>query len=191
MADVFTVLADDHTEVKRMLDELEAGPTMATGAGEDALVARRRKVQRLITEESKHEAVEEEYFWPAVRRFVRGGDRLADHAVAQEQAAKQVLDDLIAVHAWQDRFEELLADFIADAREHIAFEEEQVWPRLREVITAERAKELGRKVEAGKRLAPTRPHPNTPPKPGVLKAAGPMVGMADRVLDKVTGRDKG
>jgi hemerythrin superfamily protein len=135
--------------------------------------------------------VEEEYFWPAVRELVPEGDRMADHAVAQEQSAKQVLDDLIAVHAWQDRFEELLADFIADAREHIAYEEEQVWPRLRAVMTAERAKELGRKVEAGKRRAPTRPHPNTPPRPGVLKAAGPVVAAADRMLDRISGRDRG
>ena len=32
MADVFTVLAHDHQEVKAMLAELEKGPTLATGA---------------------------------------------------------------------------------------------------------------------------------------------------------------
>jgi hypothetical protein len=35
MADVFTVLGQDHQEVKRMLAELENGPTKATGAIED------------------------------------------------------------------------------------------------------------------------------------------------------------
>jgi hypothetical protein len=33
MADVFTVLAKDHEEVKGMLAELEKGPTRAAGAG--------------------------------------------------------------------------------------------------------------------------------------------------------------
>jgi hypothetical protein len=40
----------------------------------------------------------------------------------------------------------------------------------------------------GKKIAPTRPHPHTPPRPGILKAAGPAVGAADRVRDKITGR---
>ncbi|MEU9021280.1 hemerythrin domain-containing protein [Actinomadura sp. NPDC048394] len=191
MADAFEVLARDHTEVKRMLDDLEAGPTAATGADEDALALRRALLQRLITEESKHEAVEEEYFWPLVRERVPEGDELADHAVAQEQSAKQELDDLIAVHPLQARFEGLLSDFIAGAREHIAFEEERVWPRLRGVVTAEEAAELGRRLEAAKKLAPTRPHSNTPPRPGLLKATGPVVGVADRMLDKLTGRDRG
>jgi hemerythrin-like domain-containing protein len=191
MADAFEVLARDHTEVKRMLDDLEAGPTAATGADEDALALRRALLQRLITEESKHEAVEEEYFWPLVRERVPEGDELADHAVAQEQSAKQELDDLIAVHPLQARFEGLLSDFIAGAREHIAFEEERVWPRLRGVVTADEAAELGRKLEAAKKLAPTRPHSNTPPRPGLLKATGPVVGVADRMLDKLTGRDRG
>jgi hemerythrin-like domain-containing protein len=191
MADVFEVLADDHAEVERMLAELEAGPTAATGADEGALARRRTLLQKLITAESKHEAVEEEYFWPVVRELVLDGDELADHAIAQEQSAKQELDDLIAVHPLQDRFEGLLSDFITGAREHIAFEEERVWPRLRGVITAERAGELGRRLQAAKKLAPTRPHSNTPPKPGLLKATGPVVGAADRMLDKMTGRDRG
>ncbi|MWA04123.1 hemerythrin domain-containing protein [Actinomadura sp. LD22] len=191
MADVFGVLARDHTEVKRMLDDLEAGPTAATGASEDALARRRTLLQKLITAESMHEAVEEQYFWPAVREHVPDGDALAAHAIAQEQSAKLELDDLIAAHPLQDRFEGLLSDFVAGAREHIAFEEERVWPLLRGVITAEQANALGGRLRAAKRFAPTRPHSNTPPKAGLLKAAGPVVGAADRMLDRMTGRDRG
>ncbi|GAA2133608.1 hemerythrin domain-containing protein [Actinomadura napierensis] len=191
MTDVFTVLANDHTEVKQMLTELEAGSAGASSAsvhGEDALRLRKNMVEQLIIEESKHEAVEEEYFWPAVRELVTDGDRLADHAIEQEQAAKKVLNDLIGLDAGEAKFEELLANFITDGRAHIAFEENEVWPALRRVITDERAEKLGEKLEQGKKLAPTRPHPNTPPKPGILKAAGPAVAAADKVRDKITGR---
>ncbi|MFB4300246.1 hemerythrin domain-containing protein [Actinomadura sp. NTSP31] len=193
MTDVFTVLANDHTEVKQMLTELEAGSAGASSAsvhGADALELRKKMVEQLIIEESKHEAVEEEYFWPAVRELVPDGDRLADHAVGQEQAAKKVLNDLIGLDAGEARFEELLANFITDGRAHIAFEENEVWPALRRVITDERAERLGEKLEQGKKTAPTRPHPNTPPKPGVLKAAGPAVAAADKVRDKITGRGR-
>jgi hemerythrin-like domain-containing protein len=193
MADVFTVLANDHTEVKQMLTDLEGGSanvSEASTASEEGLRARKKMVDRLITEESKHEAVEEEYFWPAVRELVPDGDRLADHAVEQEQSAKKVLNDLLKLDAGDARFEELLANLVTDGRAHIAYEETTVWPALRKVLSAERAERLGEKLEQGKKRAPTRPHPHTPPKPGVLKAAGPAVAAADKVRDKIAGRGR-
>jgi hypothetical protein len=46
-------------------------------------------VQQLVIEESKHEAVEEMYFWPVVRKALIDGDNLARHAHAQEQEGKE------------------------------------------------------------------------------------------------------
>lgn len=59
MTSAFDVLAKDHEEVKRMLTELELGPTAAVGADRDQLALRKRMVQQLVIEESRHEAVEE------------------------------------------------------------------------------------------------------------------------------------
>jgi hypothetical protein len=188
VTDVFTVLATDHQEVKDMLAELEKGPARATGAGEDQLALRKKMTEQLIIEESKHEALEEMYFWPAVREHLAAGDTLADAATEQEQAAKQVLAELDKLQAGDAEFERLLAKFIIDAREHIAFEETQVWPGLRAALSADKAAELGTKITEGKKAAPTRPHPHTPPSPGVLKAAGPAVAAADKARDAVTGR---
>lgn len=190
MTDVFDVLTSDHHEVKQLLAKLEQGRTAAGGASDEALGQRKKTVERLIIEESKHEAVEEEYFWPAVRQKHPDGDRLADEATGQEQEAKQVLDRIDKLDPHETEFEKLLASFIADAREHIDFEESRVWPGLRASLSAEEAAELGKKLEQGKQMAPTRPHPNTPPKPGVLKAAGPAVAAADRIRDAVTGRGR-
>ncbi len=58
-----------------MLTELEAGPAAMTGATEEQLQARKKLAEKLIIEESKHEAVEGEYFWPAVREKLPGGNR--------------------------------------------------------------------------------------------------------------------
>ena len=54
MADVFTVLAQDHQEVRSMLAALEKGPTRATGANQDQLALRKKMTEQLIIEESKH-----------------------------------------------------------------------------------------------------------------------------------------
>jgi hemerythrin-like domain-containing protein len=186
MPSVFDVLGQDHAEVKRMLSDLEAGP--AAGASDDQLARRKKMVEELIIEESKHEALEEMYFWPAVRDKAPGGGRLADTATNQEQEAKQVLARLDRLDAGQPEFEELVTTFIADGREHISFEESQVWPVLRPVLSEDEASALGDKIEQGKKTAPTRPHPNTPPSPGVLKTAGPAVAAADRARDAASGR---
>jgi len=188
MADVFTVLAQDHQEVKAMLAELEKGPTSASGASEDQLALRKKMTETLIIEESKHEALEEMYFWPAVREHHSAGDTLADEATTQEQEAKHVLAELDKLDASDARFEELLGEFIGAAREHIAFEEDQVWPGLRSVLSAQVAGELGTKIAEGKKTAPTRPHPHTPASPSVLKTAGPAVAAADKARDAATGR---
>jgi hemerythrin-like domain-containing protein len=188
MPNAFDVLAHDHEQVKQMLTEFEKGPTAATGASENQLALRKKMAEELVIEESKHEAVEEMYFWPAVREHVEGGDRLADTAVGQEQEAKGVLDKLDKLEADDPEFEKLLTEFITAGREHIQFEETQVWPALRAAVSAQEADELGTKLEQGKKTAPTRPHPHTPPSPGVLKAAGPAAAAADRARDAASGR---
>jgi len=188
MADVFDVLGRDHQEVKRMLSELEAGPTAATGANDNDLTLRKKMVEQLIIEESKHEAVEEMYFWPAVREHVSDGDRLANTATEQEQEGKEVLHQLDKLDATQPEFEQLVGAFIQAGREHISYEENQVWPGLRAALSAREASDLGDKLEEGKKTAPTRPHPRTPASPSVLKSAGPAVAAADRARDAASGR---
>jgi hypothetical protein len=188
MPTVFEVLSRDHEEVKQMLSEFEKGPTAANGASPDQLALRKQMAETLVIEESKHEAVEEMYFWPAVRDRLPDGGRLADEATGQEQQAKQVLDRLDRTGADDPEFEKLLGQFITAGRKHIAFEEARVWPGLRSALTSTEAEELGEKLEEAKKAAPTRPHPGTPPAPGVLKSIGPVVAVADKARDAVIGR---
>lgn len=190
MANAFDVLAKDHEEVKRMLLELELGPTAAGGADSDQLALRKKMVQQLVIEESRHEAAEEMHFWPTVRDRLTDGDDLANQAIEQEQEGKEVLDRLDKLDADSQEFENLLAEFISAGRTHIAFEEAHVWPGLRVALTTEEADNLGHKLEEAKESAPTRPHPKTPASPGVLKTAGPAVAATNRVRDKATGRDE-
>ena len=53
MADVFTVLANDHQEVKGTLAELEKGPTSATGATEEQLALRKKMTEQLIADKAR------------------------------------------------------------------------------------------------------------------------------------------
>jgi hypothetical protein len=190
MPSAFDILSKDHEEVKQMLTELEIGPTAASGADPDRLALRKKMVQQLVIEESKHEAAEEMYFWPMVRERLSDGGELANRALTQEQEGKEVLDQLDKLEAGSDEFEGLLAEFTSAGRAHIAFEETQVWPGLRTALNVEEADDLGRKLEQAKKTAPTRPHPKTPASPGVLKTAGTAAAAADRIRDAATGRNE-
>ena len=188
MTDAFEVLAHDHAEVKQMLTQLELGAVRQGGAGTEQLVQRKKLAEQLVIEESRHEAVEEMYFWPAVRDHLPNGDQLADTAIGQEDEGKEVLNELEKLDAGTPRFEKLLADFIRAGREHIDYEETHVWPAMRVALTAEQADEIGSKMQEAKKTAPTRPHPRTPSSPGALKATGPVAAAADKARDAMTNR---
>lgn len=188
MPDVFQVLKADHDEVKAMLARLEEGPKATGGASAGQLAERQRLAEEVIISEAKHEATEQQFFWPAVRELGPEGDRVADEGTGQEQEGEQVLYELARLNPDDERFEKLLAVFTSAARAHIAFEEAHAWPLLRASISADRATQLGDKITQAKKLAPTRPHPHTPPNEGAAKTAGPMAGVADRLRDAVTGR---
>jgi hemerythrin superfamily protein len=186
MTEVFAVLKADHEAVRALLDRLETG---AGHAGSDPLRIQ-RLVERVIIEQSKHEAAEEEFFWPLVRERVAGGDTLADEAIEQEQHTKTVLSELDGLDPGDDRFAELLGLLVREARAHMAYEETRVWPRLRRTLTGDEAIRLGTELVKGKALAPTHPHPGIAPEPGILKASGVMTAAADRLRDAATGRGK-
>jgi hemerythrin-like domain-containing protein len=189
MADVFEVLGADHADVKGMLTVLQESPGHHQAS--DAIQAARQDVaDYLVMDSSRHEAAEEQYFWPAVRDRVSNGPALADKAISQEQRAKEILARLDKLDSRDEEFDRLLAEFIPAARQHIAFEETQVWPNLRQALSPDEAQDLGAKIQAAEEKGPTRPHPHTPPSPGVLKAAGPAVAVIDRLRDAMSGRGR-
>ncbi|GAB4911310.1 hemerythrin domain-containing protein [Mycobacterium avium subsp. hominissuis] len=143
-------------------------------------------VNNLIIAESQHEAIEEQFFWPAVRKAL--GDGLVDKAVEQEQAGKQLLQRLEDGNPGEPDYHEALQEFVRAGREHIAYEQDVVWPQVELAISREELEMIGEKLEQAKKIAPTRPHPDTPPNPTVLKTMGMGAAVVDHVRDAVTGR---
>jgi hemerythrin-like domain-containing protein len=189
MADVFEVLEADHADVKGMLTVLAESPGHAVQ--DDVLqTARQDVVDYLVMDSSRHEAAEEQYFWPTVRERVPNGNELADKAISQETKAKEILAKLDKASSRDKEFDDLIVEFIPAARQHIAFEENRVWPSLRESLSPTESEELGEKIQRAEQKGPTRPHPHTPPSPGILKTAGPAVALIDRLRDAISGRGR-
>ncbi|HTQ93052.1 MAG TPA: hemerythrin domain-containing protein [Streptosporangiaceae bacterium] len=159
MEDVFDVLAEDHEEIRQALAELEKGPTAASGASEDQLMLRMIMTEELILEEAKHEEIELTCIWPAVRGQIPGGDQLADRAVCAELEIVALLAELNQADVARPEFERLLGAFTRAAREHFDFEERQVWPRLRSVLTAKATDELAGRILVARQAVPVPPFP--------------------------------
>lgn len=180
--DALSFLRADHESVLGLFEILEGARPGADDGGLATLVA------NLVIAESQHEAIEEQWFWPAVRRTLDNGDVLADHAIAQEQAGKRLLQRLLDGRPGQDDYHQALAELIKAGREHIAFEQDVVWPVFAQAARRDELDRLGRRLAVAKRVAVTRPHPATPPSALVQKTMGTVVAVVDRVRDAATGR---
>lgn len=189
MPNVFHILKEDHEMVLDMLSRLERD-VVSPGEAARNEAHDTKLLEQLVIDESKHEAAEEMYFWPAVRDSLDLGDKLARTAVDQENKGKKLLHKLDGMAPTHPEFAALMSEFIALGREHIAFEQDAVWPRLAEALSSDEQDALGTKLADAKKSGPTRPHPHTPAKPGVLKTAGAGAALMDRARDAMSGRGK-
>lgn len=142
---VSTVLTRDHDQVTAMLKQLKTIPGVTKG-GSPVHQSRRESIVDMITvAPSKHEASEEEHFWPVVRSLLPDGEALADTALEQEQRGKEVLAALGPLSASDEKFDELAEELDALARKHVAFED-RVLLALGEAMSQQDAEALGRRL---------------------------------------------
>ena len=182
--DAISFLRQDHKSVLGLLEVLDGAPadSGAHVSGLDTMVT------NLVIAESQHEAIEEQWFWPAVRKALDDGDALADKAIKQEQNGKKLLQQLKDSRPGRPGYQQALQAFVALGREHIDFEQNVVFPRFEAAVSREQLETIGRQLETAKKVAPTRPHPGTPPSSLLLKTAGMAVAVLDHVRDLLTGR---
>jgi hemerythrin-like domain-containing protein len=182
--DALTFLREDHKSVLGMLEVLDGAPsgTGAQSSGLDTMVT------NLIIAESQHEAIEQQLFWPAVRDALDDGDELADAAIEQEQEGKKLLQRLEDGTPGDADYQQALQEFVKAGREHITYEQDVVWPRFESAMSREDLEKLGEKLEQAKKIAPTRPHPDTPPNQAVQTTMGMGAAIVDHVRDAISGR---
>jgi hemerythrin superfamily protein len=185
--DVIEVLMHDHREVESMFVELES----LRGATSDSDRSRRKDlVEQVTIELVRHSVAEEAEVYPAVKEKVSAEE--AERAKQEHAEAEETMKRLEKLQPDDASFDAELATLTREIREHVSEEEGQMFPHMREVFTPDELRELGSKVEAVKKVAPTRPHPSAPDQPPGDKILGPVVGLFDRMRDAVgrRGADK-
>lgn len=185
--DVVDVLGRDHNQVKALLEQLSALPGKVTGGSPAQMSARKSIVDMITVALSRHESVEEEHFWPAVRQALPDGDDRAETALGQEKEGKDVLTALGKLDGDDDEFDQLVEQLTLDARTHVAYEE-RVFLELKEHLPQEDREALGERIRKAREHAPTRPHPHAPQHSPGVQVAGMAGAAMDAVRDTVGHR---
>jgi hemerythrin-like domain-containing protein len=181
--DVIEILEHDHREVEQMFAELES----LRGATTDEALSRRKDLAEQVTIELvRHSVAEEVLVYPKVEKQVSAEQ--AEHAREEHAEAEETLARLEKLDADDPGFDDELATLMAEIRHHIEDEEGEMFAHMRQVMDADELRNLGKRVEAFKKVAPTRPHPHVPNTAAARTAAGPAASLFDRMRDFATGR---
>jgi hemerythrin superfamily protein len=178
--DVVDVLTTDHHEVLDLLQQIK----VTTNAEE-----RRDLADTVISELVRHSVAEEMYVYPAMRKHLPDGEDAVEHDISEHKEIEKTLKKLEGASADDAEFTQLLGQLEGILRDHIQDEETEQFPGLRAQIPREELVKMAQKVEAAKKIAPTRAHPLAPNNPVFHKLVGPGVGLVDRLRDKLTKRD--
>jgi hemerythrin superfamily protein len=181
--DVIEVLEHDHREVEQMFAELES---LRGDPSKEARARRKDLTDQVTIELVRHSVAEEVIVYPKVEDKV-GHDEV-EHAREEHAEAEETLKRLEKLDADDPRFDDELATVMREIRHHIEDEEGEMFAHMRQTIDEDELRKLGKRVEAFKKVAPTRPHPNVPNEPLPRAIAGAPASLFDRMRDLATGR---
>ena len=144
--DLTMVLTRQHNQVRALLQQLQALPSHKTGGTAADLSARKSIVDMITDRLARHEAAEQQYLWPTVRKPLDDGDALAGQALSQEQEGTGTLARLGQLEPDTDEFDEGVEQLVAELRKHVAYEG-QVFSLLKDAVPDSERERLGRKIE--------------------------------------------
>jgi hemerythrin superfamily protein len=177
MADVTTIIVNDHREVERLFAAYAAA---GDGAEKDRIVDEVRLAL------APHAVAEEILVYPALRRIAAAGDDEASHAIDEHQEIKRLLSAVDKMAADDPERDARMLELQQAVAHHVEEEEGSLLPSLRAGMDADGLERMGELFERMKPLLPTHPHPLVPGTATAQLLAGPLASVADRIRDFVT-----
>src|SRR2546423_4239068 len=114
------LLKKDHDKVKELFDEFEDAKNR---------VAKRRIVSEALLELKVHATLEEEIFYPAVRKHV--GKDLMNEADEEHHVAKLLIAELDTMDGREDHYDAKFQVLSENVRHHIKEEEGEMLPKAK------------------------------------------------------------
>ena len=116
MKDAIALLTHDHKQVKNAFKRYEA-------LGDHAYVAKKKLADEICADLSLHATVEEEIFYPAVRKAVKNSGDMMNEAEVEHASAKELISQIMAMPA-QDQLFDAKVKVLSEQIDHHASEEE-------------------------------------------------------------------
>lgn len=145
--DAITLLRDDHELLRKLSKELAE-------TSEKAIETRKKLLKRLEAELKAHTTIEEELFYPAILDAsddVEDARMVAEGVEEHRACDKKVIPDLHKADPSTIAYSgeaKVLKDYIFH---HLKEEEEEMFPRVRELIGRKELQDLGEKMMARKK----------------------------------------
>jgi hemerythrin superfamily protein len=181
--DALALIKSDHATVKGLFRRYK-------GLGDGALKSKTQTMERIVTELSVHASVEEQVFYPDVKRRVPGSKRLVDHGLDEHQELKETLARLQRMSPDSPEFDAIMRKVIVDVTDHVKEEERELFPKVRKAMSKQELTDMAALMRTAKRAAPTRPHPLAPSTPPGNVIVGAAAALVDKARDAVRGPGK-
>jgi hemerythrin superfamily protein len=165
----------DHVELDRLLEELQG----TTGSAQEEVLNR---IDRLVF---SHAFAEETVLWPVLRRVLPDGEALTLQVEQEHQEVNELVSALERDGLDHPERAARLERLVEVLREDVRDEEDVLFPRLQEAVSAEELRRLGWRWEVMRRLSPTRPHPTVSRRPPGNALSGIALTVLDRTRDLV------
>jgi iron-sulfur cluster repair protein YtfE (RIC family) len=148
--DAFKLLTQDHDELRRLLEELEASPRLTR--------ARHRLFDTLREDLDLHTQAEKEVLYPALTASASPElQRLARAAVEEHRAVEDLLEELADLGPDDEDFEAKLALLRENVLDHIGEEEREMFVEARKELERDRLEQLGRELAERKEALKAQP----------------------------------
>jgi hemerythrin superfamily protein len=184
--DAIALLQRDHQEVERLFKQFEK-------LTERAQKSKQKIVMKVIRELAIHAAIEEMFFYPAVRtaamkanlRTLKEAADTVLESLEEHHVVKWTLSELEKMEPEDERYDAKFEVLKESVRHHVEEEQEELFPKARRLLGQDLLLDLGERMEKAKKIAPTRPHPRAPDEPPGNLVAGTVAAVMDRAKDMV------
>ncbi|MDZ4817792.1 MAG: hemerythrin domain-containing protein [Planctomycetota bacterium] len=115
-------LKKDHKEVKAMFKRFD-------GLSDRSLVSKKKVVDQICNALIVHTHLEEEIFYPVVRKAIKDDD-LMDEALVEHAAAKQLIAQLLDMDAGDAMYDAKVKVLSEQIEHHVREEEDEMFPKV-------------------------------------------------------------
>lgn len=138
--DAIAMLVADHKKVKDFFEQFE-------GLSDRSKASKKKIADQICMELTVHAEVEEQVFYPAVRKPIKDED-LMDEAVVEHASAKELIAQILEMDPADDLYDAKVKVLSEQIEHHVDEEEGEMFPKVRKSDVDLAA--LGEKMEAFK-----------------------------------------